>query len=199
MGYSIYWDQVLPVSQAVWDTFIERALRLINRRRTGKVDLENKWADPPQINIIKFEGAEGQSHETFYMAKDPVKRQWQEESEVGWGSCKTARNPYTTDVFICLILMFDLGMLKWFRSDDMNEQYPEALKFVKKHYALKRSYVKLKKMGEEDAWDENTPVSPVPQQAPRKKPTTRGNDISGNKKNKSRKKRRLSRLFGNLN
>jgi hypothetical protein len=62
--------------------------------------------------------------------------------------------------------MFDLGMIKGFSSDDMQEQYPEALEYVKKHYALKRSYAKLKIMGN----NRNTPVkSPSPlSQRPRK-------------------------------
>jgi len=203
MGYSIYWQQILPVSQAIWDTFIERAMHLIKRSRTGKVDLENKRANPPQTNVIQFEGAEGQSHETFYIVKDPVKEPWQEDSTVGWGSCKTNRKPYTTDVFICLILMFDLGMLKGFSADDMNEQYPEALEYVKRHYALKRSYEKLMKMANNED-EEGTPVSPVPQQPPRKKRTakTMGMNISGNKKNKSKKRsgsrrRRKMSFFGN--
>jgi hypothetical protein len=60
-------------------------------------------------------------------------------------------------------------MIKGFNSDDMNEQYPEALEYVKKHYALKRSYAKLKVMGIYQN-NRNTPVkSPSPlSQRPRK-------------------------------
>jgi len=50
MGFSIYWNQ-LPVSQAVWDTFIKRALNLVKRRRTGKIMLENPYSHHPQKNI----------------------------------------------------------------------------------------------------------------------------------------------------
>lgn len=141
MGYTIYWTLIHPVSQAVWDTFEHRALSLIKRKRTGPVETVNKYVRPVQKNILKFEGVGEERHETFYVSKDP------DEYKPGFGFCKTARKPYTTDVFICLILMFDLGMIKGFRSDDMNEQYPEALEYVKKHYALKRSYAKLKNMG----------------------------------------------------
>jgi hypothetical protein len=151
MGYTIYWEPIYPVSQAVWNTFEHRALSLIKRKRTGKVDTEK--------NVLSFAGSPEESHETFYVSKEPT--------EDGSSSfCKTARKAYTTDVFICLILMFDLGMVKGFNSDDMNEQYPEALEYVKQHYALKRSYAKLKVMGN----NRNTPVkSPSPlSQRPRK-------------------------------
>jgi hypothetical protein len=71
------------------------------------------------------------------------------------------------DVYVCLILMFDLGMLKRINSDDMNYMYPEALAYVKEHYALKRSYDKLVKMGQHNNDDDEKPISPVSQR-PRK-------------------------------
>jgi len=160
MGYTIYWEPIYPVSQEVWNTFEHRALGLIKRKRTGKVETDNKYVRPVQKNVLRFQGTEDEGHETFYVSKDA------DEERRDFGFCKTARKPYTTDVFICLILMFDLGMIKGFRSDDMKEQYPEALEYVKKHYALKRSYAKLKVMGN----NRNTPVkSPSPlSQRPRK-------------------------------
>jgi hypothetical protein len=141
MGYTIYWEPIYPVSQAVWNTFEHRALGLIKRKRTGKVDTEK--------NVLSFAGSPEESHETFYVSKEP--------REDGTSFCKTARKPYTSDVFICLILMFDLGLVKGFSSDDMYEQYPEALEYVKQHYALKRSYEKLKVMGIYQN-NRNTPV-----------------------------------------
>jgi hypothetical protein len=153
MGYTIYWEPIYPVSQAVWNTFEHRALGLIKRKRTGKVETEK--------NVLSFAGSPEENHETFYVSKEP--------REGSYNFCKTARKAYTSDVFICLILMFDLGMIKGFNSDDMNEQYPEALEYVKKHYALKRSYAKLKVMGIYQN-NRNTPVkSPSPlSQRPRK-------------------------------
>lgn len=163
MGYTIYWEPIYPVSQAVWDAFEHRALSLIKRKRTGKVETENTYVRPVQKNVLRFQGAEGESHETFYVTKDA------DEERPNFGSCKTARKPYTTDVFICLILMFDLGMIKGFHSDDMNEQYPEALEYVKKHYALKRSYAKLEKMGRYENSNNNPIKSASPlSQRPRK-------------------------------
>lgn len=65
--------------------------------------------------------------------------------------------------------MFDLGMIRSFSSDDMNEQYPEALKYVKTHYALKRSYEKLKNMGHYENNDGKSIKSASPlSQRPRK-------------------------------
>lgn len=158
MGFTIYWNQIHPVSQEVWNTFVHRALHLVKRRRTGPIKLEK--------NILSFEGNTEESHETFYVSKDSERDLG---SNTGFGFCKTARKPYTFDVYVCLILMFDLGMLKGFRSDDMNEQYPEALKYVKQNYALKRSYDKLKIMGIYEN-SENKPLpSPSPvSQRPRK-------------------------------
>jgi len=166
MGFSIYWNQ-LPVSQAVWDTFVHRALKLVKRRRTGTIMLENKYAQPTQKNVLSFKGSEGESHETFYVSKDF--KHYADRNMDGFGSCKTARKPYTMDVYICLILMFDLGMIRSFSSDDMNEQYPEALKYVKTHYALNRSYEKLKNMGlyEDDDGKSVKTASPLSQR-PRK-------------------------------
>lgn len=155
MGYTIYWEQIHPVSQEVWNTFEHRALGLIKRRRTGPVETGK--------NVLSFEGTPEESHETFYVTKEP------REIQGGLGFCKTARKAYTTDVFICLILMFDLGMLKSFQSDDMSEQYPEALKYVKEHYALKRSYAKLKNMGRYENSNNNPIKSASPlSQRPRK-------------------------------
>jgi hypothetical protein len=160
MGYTIHWKQITPVSQAVWDTFIHRALHLIKRKRTGKVQLINMYANPPLENVIQFEGIDDERGETFFVDKDNVESR---------SSCKTNRHPYTTDVFICLILMFDLGMLEYFSSDDMDEQYPEALEYVKKNYALKRSYAKLKRMGQYENSEGKSMEPPSPlSQRPRK-------------------------------
>lgn len=45
MGFAVYWTNIFPVSQAVWDTFVHRALKLVKRRRTGKIrlELEKLW------------------------------------------------------------------------------------------------------------------------------------------------------------
>jgi hypothetical protein len=177
MGYTIYWEPIYPVSQAVWNTFEHRALILITHKRTGKVETEK--------NVLSFEGAEGENHETFYVSKEP---------EGGANFCKTARMPYTTDVFICLILMFDLGMIKGFHSDDMNEQYPEALEYVKKHYALKRSYAKLEKMGRYEHSNNNPikSVSPLSQR-PRKHTYKKKAEKKERKAKKTEKKERKAK------
>lgn len=112
-----------------------------------------------------FEGAPEEARsETFMVGKEIS-----EYAHSNRGFCKTNRYPYTTDVFICLILMYDLGMLERFSADDMNEQYPEALEYVKSHYALKNSYEKLKRMGEYEDEDGN-PIKTAspPKQKPRK-------------------------------
>jgi hypothetical protein len=65
--------------------------------------------------------------------------------------------------------MYDLGMLRRFHSDDMNEQYPEALAYVKSHYALKNSYEKLQTMGQwENNMGEPLPTPSVPKGRARK-------------------------------
>lgn len=158
MGFTIYWQAVHPVSQAVWDTFVTRALKLVKRKRTGEIELEYKPANLK--NILRFRGSEEEQHETFSVSKDSL-------NENGWGSCKTAEKPYTMDVYICLILMFDLGMLKRFSSDNMSVMYPEALEYVKQHYALNRSYAKLVAMGQFGEDGEEAYVSPLSQR-PRK-------------------------------
>ena len=188
MGYTIYWKQVSPVSQAVWDTFVHRALHLVKRRRTGEIRLENTYARPVQKNVFRFEGApEEERGETFYVAK--------ELDNKGYSFCKTNRYPYTTDVFICLILMFDLGMLKGFSSDDMNEQYPEALAYVKENYALKRSYERLRVMGRHDDDENNTPAeSPAAlSQRPRKQRTRKATSRALRAKKRAASKRAASK------
>ena len=93
-----------------------------------------------------FSGSpEGESRDTFYVQKDE-----DPERANGFGFCGTGRHPYTTDVFICLILMYDLGMLSRFSSDDMHEQYPEALDYVSQNFALKDSLDSLERMGVEE-------------------------------------------------
>jgi len=178
MGFTIYWEQVFPISQVVWDTFLHRALHLIKRRRTGKVELENRYANQ-RLTVLQFRGLKG--GETFTIDK--------ENHDGVSGFCKTNRNPYTTDVFICLILMYDLGMLERFSSDDMNEQYPEALAYVKEHYALKRSYEKLKYMGQY-ADSQNDPIKTPSalSQRPRKQRTKKAAKKQEAKKS-SRKQR----------
>jgi hypothetical protein len=175
MGYTIYWEPIYPVSQAVWNTFEHRALSLIKRKRTGKVDTEK--------NVLSFAGSPEESHETFYVSKEPT--------EDGSSFCKTARKAYTSDVFICLILMFDLGMIKGFHSDDMNEQYPEALEYVKKHYALKRSYAKLEKMGRYEH-SNNNPIKSVSPLSQRPRKHTYKKAQKAEKKEKKAKKTRRS-------
>ena len=144
MGFTIYWYQNYPVSQPVWDTFVSRALRLIKRSRTGQVELENRVTR--QKNVLMFSGSpEAESGGTFYVQKDE-----DPERANGFGFCGTRRHPYTTDVFICLILMYDLGMLSRFSSDDMREQYPEALDYVSQNLALKNSLDSLERMGADE-------------------------------------------------
>ena len=141
MGFTIYWYQNYPVSQPVWDTFVSRALRLIKRSRTGEVQLENRATR--QKNVLTFSGSpEAESGGAFYVQKDE-----DPERENGFGFCGTGRHPYTTDVFICLILMYDLGMLSRFSSVDMHEKYPEALDYVSQNLALKNSLDSLERMG----------------------------------------------------
>ena len=167
MGFAVYWTNIFPVSQAVWDTFVHRALKLVKRRRTGKIDLElqNYGREKKTQNVLTFEGApEDMRGESFMVSKEIS-----EHAHSDMGFCKTNRHPYTTDVFICLILMYDLGMLRSFSADDMDEQYPEALEYVKSHYALKNSYEKLKRMGIYEN-NEGNPIKTAspPKQKPRK-------------------------------
>ena len=151
-------------------------MRLIKRKRTGRVELENKYANPP-LNVLQFSGLKGGEPFTIDKENHPDVH----------GFCKTDRDPYTTDVFICLILMFDLGMLERFDSDDMNEQYPEALEYVNKHYALKRSYEKLKNMGQyADSQNEPIKTPSALSQRPRKQRTKKA---AAPKKQASRKQR----------
>jgi hypothetical protein len=161
MGYAIYWKQIRPVSQDLWDTFVQRALKLVKRRRTGTIELENRYSN--QKNVLYFRGAP-ESGEAFYVSKD-------KDPHAQEGSfCKTNRLPYTMDVYICLILMFDMGMIEEISSDDMRVMFPEALAYVKEHYALKQSYAKLEKMGNRynNNNNDDEPISPVKQQKSRK-------------------------------
>ena len=155
MGYAIYWTQIHPVSQELWDTFVQRALKLVKRRRTGTIDLENRYSKGK--NVLYFRGTP-ESGDTFYVSKD-------KDPHAQEGSfCKTNRLPYTMDVYICLILMFDMGMIEEIRSDDMHVMFPEALAYVKEHYALKQSYAKLEKMGNtnnNNNNDDEKSISPV--------------------------------------
>jgi hypothetical protein len=170
MGYTIHWEPIHPISQGVWDTFIRRALHLIKKRRTGKVQLETKMWDPKNYmknikvkNILMFSGTKEEGSETFTVCKDP-----NELSEYTW--VKTNRNPYTFDVYVCLILMYDLGLLRRFSSDDMNFMYPEALAYVKKNFALKDSYEKLENMGYEPNNDEEERKTASPPKMKERKP-----------------------------
>lgn len=187
MGFTIYWKQVSPVSQAVWDTFVHRAMHLVKRRRTGPIQLENRYAQPAQKNVFAFGGAPDEKRgETFYVTKD-------QDSE-RYSFCKTNRHPYTTDVYICLILMFDLGMVKKFSSDDMNEQYDEALKYVKENYALKRSYERLRVMGRHNEENNNAAVSPAAlSQRPRKQRTRKATSRALRAKKREANKRAASK------
>ena len=170
MGFSVYWEPIHPVSQSVWDTFIRRALHLIKKRRTGKVQLETKLWEPDNYmktikvkNVFLFSGTEEEGGETFTVCKDAIKL-----SEYTW--VKTNRNPYTFDVYVCLILMYDLGMLRRISSDDMNFMYPEALAYVKKNYALKHSYEKLENMGYEPNNNEEERKTASPPKMKERKP-----------------------------
>jgi hypothetical protein len=173
MGFTVYWEPIHPVSQGVWDTFVRRALHLIKKRRTGKVQLDTKLWDPKNYtknikvkNVFLFSGTEEEGGETFTVCKDES-----ELSKYTW--VKTNRNPYTFDVYVCLILMYDLGMLRWFGSDDeLGQFYPKALAYVKKNFALKHSYEKLERMSEwEDEHGVHKTPSPVKmkERKPRKK------------------------------
>ena len=119
MTYTIYWEQIRPVDDAVWDTFVKRALRLIKRRRTGEVEFQTA----NRKDVFQFKGAEGHSYYTFSVCKNKLRDEM--------GNCSTNSEPYTMDVFVCLILMFDMGMVKGISSTDMKLMYPEALAYVK--------------------------------------------------------------------
>jgi len=169
MGYTIYWEPIHPVSQGVWDTFVRRALHLIKKRRTGPVKLENYYYESPQNrvrkivkNVFMFSGTEEEGSESFTVSKDK-----NVFSEYTW--VKTNRHPYTFDVYVCLILMYDLGLLRRFSSDDMNFAYDEALAYVKKNFALKHSYAKLEHMGyESNNNDEERKTASPPKMKERK-------------------------------
>jgi hypothetical protein len=168
MGFTVNWEPIRPVSQAVWDTFINRALNLIKKKRTGKVQLETNLQDPENYkkyikvhNILMFSGTDREGGETFSVSKDK-----NESREYNW--VKTNRLPYTFDVYVCLILMYDLGLLHRFSSDDMNFMYPEALAYVKNNYALKHSYKKLEHMGYEANNNEGHKTASPPKMKERK-------------------------------
>lgn len=143
---AIYWQQV-PVVQEVWDTFVKRALQLVKKTRTGKIDLE---LEKPTFrkNVFAFSGKSSPSQQ-FYVSKDIELDQ--KKGDIGWNYCETNNEPYTTDIFICLILMYDLGMLQWFSvGDEDHDTYQGALEDVQKKYALKNSYAKLVRIGNGD-------------------------------------------------
>lgn len=169
---AIYWQQV-PVVQEVWDTFVKRALELVKRTRTGKIDLvlENPTF---RKNVFAFSGKISPSQQ-FYVSKD-IELDQRKGGDIGWNYCETNNKPYTTDILICLILMYDLGMLKWFSAgDDNHETYQGALEDVKKKYALKNSYAKLVRIGNGD--DVNA-ISMPKQKA--MKPRTKKAKVNGN-------------------
>jgi len=194
MGFSVHWDPIRPVSQSVWDTFVRRALHLIKKRRTGKVQLETKLWDPDNYtknikvnNVLMFSGTETEGGETFTACKDEGAL-----SKYTW--VKTNGRPYTFDVYVCLILMYDLGMLRWFGSDDelgIGGDYPGALAYVKENFALKHSYEKLERMGEwEDEHGVHKTPSPVKmkERKPRKKTVKNARTLRAERRAKTAKK-----------
>lgn len=141
MGFSIYWYVKYPISKETWDQFTTSALKLINKTRTGPVTMRNvTYKGEVQEDILRFDGAEPDSHETFYVSRINYNEEQERRLGInpGFGSCKTARKGYTKDVYICLIIMFEMGMLNRLSSDDMQFMFPQALEYVNQKMPLQR-------------------------------------------------------------
>lgn len=153
MGFTIYWYVKYPISKETWAQFTSSALKLINKTRTGPVTMRDvTYTGEVKEDIFRFEGAEHDGHETFYVSRinynEDQERRW--GTTPGFGSCKTARKGYTKDVYMCLIIMFELGMLSRINSDDMQFMFPQALEHVNQRMPLQRYDELLRLMNDEN-------------------------------------------------
>ena len=102
MGYTHYWYQKeIPAER--WPLIAADARKLIDAAQKDGIKLLLEYNDPrsrPQINdeIIRFNGAGGEGHETFLLVRDqdPGRR------GDGFAFTKTANKPY--DRVVCAIL-----------------------------------------------------------------------------------------------
>jgi len=123
MGYTVYWTSVHSNTET-FKKFVEMATKVIN---PAIYSITNE-------STFQFDSPNGNGGETFFVF----------QYKNGFSCCKTSREPYTVDVFKCLVLMVDLGMAKDICADD-TESFYVALDAVHAKYPL-NTYEKQKRM-----------------------------------------------------
>ena len=96
MGFTVYWE-AKSVSEDVFTTFITMVKAVLRPSVEVEVMPATFAFNPPEDR-----------GETFYVSR----------LDNGFHSCKTYREPYTSDVLRCLILMVEHGMAFDIRADD---------------------------------------------------------------------------------
>lgn len=129
MGFTIYWDAV-SVDHATFNKFVKRALNVIRKRQL--IGLEHN------AEMFQFDPKD-RSGESFVLMRNPE----------GFQGCKTGRNEYTQEVWACLILAYEYGLVTNISSDDMGEGYLKTLEIVKGKYKL-RKYNELVKFANDE-------------------------------------------------
>ena len=106
MGYTVYWISIHTDTET-FNKFVKLAKELIS---LSPIVTESTFMVKPPID---------QYGESFFVS----------QYKDGFCCCNSRREPYTDDIFKCLIIMVELGMAKNISADD-TEHYYEILDFV---------------------------------------------------------------------
>lgn len=123
MGYTHYWEDTSDIDIAEYNAAIKDIAKIVK----AKVDiLANGHGDegskPGFESDIWFNGQGDDSHETFYLPKDPAQFE-------KFSFCKTAQKPYDVVVVACLTRLAEVDGIK-VSSDGSAGDWEEGVKLA---------------------------------------------------------------------
>jgi hypothetical protein len=108
MGYTHYWERPTELPTKKWEEFVQEVRALYHHNQDLLAEEYNTPTKPPVANPyrVKFNGIEGEGHETFFLARlyDPYEGQRVSEDGRHFAFCKTACKPYDSVVIRVLAL-----------------------------------------------------------------------------------------------
>jgi hypothetical protein len=108
MGYTHYWDNP-GFTDEQWKAARLHAAKILP---ASSIPVQFEYDDDQlplfNDNLIRFNGVEGDGHETFYLEKTPSR---------SFGFCKTAQKPYDEIVVAMLVMLSEVNLKFTWSSD----------------------------------------------------------------------------------
>ena len=98
MGYTHYWKTKRAFTEKEWAEMTKGTKKIIKESNVPIGDGMGEGQPIITDNAISLNGKGANSHETFYVSKEPTK----------FDFCKTALKPYDVVVCACLLLMMKI-------------------------------------------------------------------------------------------